>query len=239
VPPALPGALSFEEAATLPPGSAASPASGAIAVSDSQPVMVLPDLAGWPSMSVPVAAELPMLAHRRLDGMDGVAHLLPGARCGDGAACGSPNPAASAVLGGLRWRRRRLRDLLCASLTWCLRWSAAGARDVGSATHDGALACAALGPLPACCSVGPPSCAHSTFEAGALGHPYSFAHFPASGGSGHSAAGMLPQLCAPPSSFAVAGTAGVHANAGHSMSHAPASQPFVDQVHSLAVGCTQ
>jgi hypothetical protein len=47
-------------------------------------VMVLPDLAGWPSMSIPVAAELPMLAHRRLDGVDGVAHLLPGTCCGDG-----------------------------------------------------------------------------------------------------------------------------------------------------------
>lgn len=42
-------------------------------------LQVLPELAGWPQMSIPVANDLPMLGHRSIDSMDGIAHLLPGA----------------------------------------------------------------------------------------------------------------------------------------------------------------
>ena len=106
---------------------------------------------------------------------------------------------------------------------------------MGSANHDGALACAALGPLPACCAVGPPSCAHATFEAGSLSPALSLMHFSSPMGASHTPAGMLPQLCEPPSGPAVAGKAGVHGNAISGLTFAPASQPFIDQV-STAVG---
>jgi hypothetical protein len=111
---------------------------------------------------------------------------------------------------------------------------AARAQDVGSATHDGALACAALGPLPACCAVGPPSCAHSTFEAGSLSPALSLMHFSSPIGAGHTAAGTLPQLCDPPGGPATLGKAGVHGNAISGLTFAPASQPFVDQVNTVA-----
>jgi hypothetical protein len=66
----------------MPAGSIARPATRSVGASDGQPVMVLPDLAGWPSMSIPVAAELPLLVHRGVDSLDGIAHLLPGVSCG-------------------------------------------------------------------------------------------------------------------------------------------------------------
>lgn len=197
-------------------------------VPDAQPVMVLPELAGWPSMSIPMAAELPMLAHRRVDSMDGIAHLLPSESC----LWLLMNSAPHGVL--LESPGRGVLD--CEDRLICLfHFVAARAQDVGSANHDGALACAALGPLPACCAVGPPSCAHATFEAGSLSPALSLMHFSSPIGASHTPAGMLPQLCEPPSGPAVAGKAGVHGNAISGLTFAPASQPFVEQV-STAVG---
>lgn len=172
-----------------------------------------------------MAAEPPMLARRRVDSMDGIAHLLPSESC----YCLLMNSAPHGVL--LESPGRGVFD--CEDWLICLfHFVAARAQGAGSANHGAALACAALGPLPACCAVGPPSCAHATFEAGSLSPALSLMHFPS---LSHTPAGMLPQLCEPPGGPAAAGKAGVHGDAISGLAPAPASQPFVDQV-STAVG---
>lgn len=99
---------------------------------------LLPELSGWPAMSIPMAADLPGLSapglsgRHRIGSLDAIAHLLPGHELIGDSFLGKSGS-----------------------------WPGGGVDGVLACLPP-------LDALPACCATGPPACVHAAFKPGAL-----------------------------------------------------------------------